>query len=301
MRTILSRYIDPAVLALVADRHFEPRDLIVGNMAGAHKSPLSGFAVEFAGHREYVPGDDPKHIDWRVFFNRDKYFVKQYELETNFVCNFVLDVSASMRYGDAAEQKLAYASRLAMTLAFSVVRQSDKASLTLFDDRVRQFVPPGNSLEQILRMGDQLDRSSANEKTNLGECLSETASRLGRREIVMIFSDFFGDIGELEKGIQRLRYDRHEILLFHILHDDELRFPFDGMLRVVGLEDDGNMQLAAEDVRNDYLSSLQQFRDDVQTIASQNHCEYILANTANPLADLLSNYLNERSQFRDHR
>jgi uncharacterized protein (DUF58 family) len=296
MRTILSRYIDPAVLALVADRHFEPRDLIVGNMAGAHKSPLSGFAVEFAGHREYVPGDDPKHIDWRVFFNRDKYFVKQYELETNFVCNFVLDMSASMRYGETSEQKLAYASRLAMTLAFSVVRQSDKASLALFDDRVRQFVPPGNSLEQILRMGDQLDRSDATAETRLGECLSEVASRLGRREIVMIFSDFFGDMGELEKGIQRLRYDRHEVLLFHVLHEDELRFPFEGMLRIVGLENDGSFPLAAEDVRSEYLSLFQQFREQVQSIAEQNHCEYILTSTANPLASLLSDYLNERSR-----
>ena len=301
MRTILSRYIDPAVLALVADRHFEPRDLIVGNMAGAHKSPLSGFAVEFAGHREYVPGDDPKHVDWRVFFNRDKYFVKQYELETNFVCNFVLDTSASMRYGEANEQKLAYASRLAMTLAFSVVRQSDKASLALFDDRVRQFVPPGNSLEQIFRMGDQLDRSAATEETKLGECLSEVASRLGRREIVMIFSDFFGDMEELEKGIQRLRYDRHEVLLFHVLHEDELRFPFEGMLRIVGLENDNSFPLAAEDVRGEYLSLFRQFREQVQSIAEQNHCEYILTSTANPLADLLSDYLNERSRRSDLR
>ncbi|MBC8356946.1 MAG: DUF58 domain-containing protein [Planctomycetes bacterium] len=299
MRTILSRYIDPAVLALVADRHFEPRDLIVGNMAGAHKSPLSGFAVEFAGHREYVPGDDPKHIDWRVFFNRDKYFVKQYELETNFVCNFVLDTSASMRYGEAAEQKLAYASRLAMTLAFSVVRQSDKASLALFDDRVRQFVPPGNSLEQILRMGDQLDRSATTEKTRLGACLSEVAGRLGRREIVMIFSDFFGDIDELEKGIQRLRYDRHEVLLFHVLHEDEVRFPFDGMLRIVGLEDDGNIPLAAADVRGEYLSLFQRFREGVQSISDRNQCEYILTSTVDPLADLLSDYLNERSRNKD--
>lgn len=301
MRTILSRYIDPAVLALVADRHFEPRDLIVGNMAGAHKSPLSGFAVEFAGHREYVPGDDPKHIDWRVFFNRDKYFVKQYELETNFVCNFVLDTSASMRYGEANEQKLAYASRLAMTLAFSVVRQSDKASLALFDDRVRQFVPPGNSLEQIFRMGDQLDRGEATHETRLGECLGEVASRLGRREIVMILSDFFGDMSELEKGIQRLRYDRHEVLLFHVLHEDELRFPFEGMLRIVGLENDNSFPLAAEDVRNEYLSLFRQFREQVQAIADQNHCEYILTSTSNPLADLLSGYLNERSRRNDLR
>lgn len=294
MKTILSRYIDPAVLALVADRHFEPRDLIVGNMAGAHKSPLSGFAVEFAGHREYVPGDDPKHIDWRVFFNRDKYFVKQYELETNFVCNFVLDTSASMRYGSGAEQKLEYASRLAMTLAFSVIRQSDKASLALFDDHVRNFIPAGNSLEQILRMCDQLNRYEAREKTNLGDCLNELASRLGSREIVMIFSDFFGNLAELEAGIHRLRFDHHEVLLFHVLHEDEVRFPFDGMLRVIGLEGDGDIPLAAADLRDEYLNQFRSFCAGLKAIAEQNHCEYIQSKTDRPLADLLSNYLNER-------
>src|SRR6187431_3839883 len=119
LKSILSRYLDPEVLSHVAERAFEPKNLVIGNLAGAHKSPLSGFAVEFAGHREYVPGDDPKHIDWRVYFNRDKYFVKQYELETNFTCHLVLDVSASMRYGDARQQKLLYAAQMATMLGYS--------------------------------------------------------------------------------------------------------------------------------------------------------------------------------------
>src|SRR6516225_3975724 len=120
--SVLSRYLNPEVLSRVADRMVEPKDLVIGNLAGAHKSPLSGFAVEFAGHREYVPGDDPRHVDWRVYFNRDKYFVKQYELETNFVCHLVLDVSASMRYGEGEQQKLLYAVQLAMALGYSIVR-----------------------------------------------------------------------------------------------------------------------------------------------------------------------------------
>src|SRR6266850_1304003 len=125
-KSVLSRYLDPDVLGHVADRHIEPKGLVIGNLAGAHKSPLAGFAVEFAGHREYVPGDDPKHVDWRVYFTREKLFVKQYELETNFVCHLVLDVSASMRYGEAREQKLLYAAQMATTLGYSIIRQSDK-------------------------------------------------------------------------------------------------------------------------------------------------------------------------------
>ena len=151
-QSVLSRYLDPEVLSQVADRQFEPRGLVIGNLAGAHKSPLSGFAVEFAGHREYAPGDDPKHIDWRVYFNRDKYFVKQYEMETNFVCHLLLDISASMRYGEGNQQKLMHASQMATTLGYSIVRQSDKVSLATFDTHVRGFVAPSNSMDQVVRM-----------------------------------------------------------------------------------------------------------------------------------------------------
>src|SRR5262249_45376298 len=165
--SILSRYLDPDVLTHVASRHIEPKNLVIGNLAGAHKSPLSGFAVEFAGHREYVPGDDPKHIDWRVYFTRDKYFVKQYELETNFVCHLLLDVSASMRYGEAAEQKLLYASQMAMAFGYSIVRQSDKVSLFTFDDQIRGSVAPSNSMAQVVRMTEHLDRLEPIEKTSL--------------------------------------------------------------------------------------------------------------------------------------
>ena len=153
----LSRYIDPEVLSQVADRHFEPRGLVIGNLAGAHKSPLSGFAVEFAGHREYAPGDDPKYIDWRVYFNRDKFFVKQYELETNLVCHLLLDISASMRYGEGKQQKLMYASLMATTLGYSIIRQADKVSLATFDTHVRGFVAPSNSMGQVVRMTQHLD------------------------------------------------------------------------------------------------------------------------------------------------
>jgi uncharacterized protein (DUF58 family) len=154
--------------------------------------------VEFAGHREYVPGDDPKHVDWRVYFTCDKLFVKQYELETNFVCHLVLDVSASMRYGEGREQKLLYAGQMAVMLGYSVVRQSDKAALATFDDRVRGFVAPSNSMDQIVRMTHHLDEIEPVEKTNMAECLNEIAGRLGRREIVFVFSDFFTDLDALE-------------------------------------------------------------------------------------------------------
>jgi uncharacterized protein (DUF58 family) len=172
-KSVLSRYLDPDVLTQVADRHFDPKQLVIGNLAGAHKSPLSGFAVEFAGHREYVPGDDPKHIDWRLYFNRDKYFIKQYELETNFVCHLILDISASMRYGDGRRQKLLTGAQMVATLGYSIIRQSDKVSLTTFDNQIRGVITPSNSMGQILRITQHLDETEAVEKTDIGECLDE--------------------------------------------------------------------------------------------------------------------------------
>jgi len=293
-QSVLSRYLDPEILGQVAARHLEPQGLVIGNLAGAHKSPLAGFAVEFAGHREYVPGDDPKHVDWRVYFTREKYFVKQYELETNFVCHLVLDVSASMRYGEAAQQKLLYAAQMAMALGYSVISQSDKVSLFTFDDRVRGMVAPSNSMSQVVRMTEHLDRIEPIEKTSLATCLSDITGRLGRREIVMIFSDLFGDLDHLEPVLQRLRYNRHEVILFHVMHHDELTFDLDGMIKFQGLESADEMLAQTDDLRRGYLRAVSAFHEQLIEMAERNGCERVLIDTSQSMADQLIDYLNQR-------
>jgi len=297
MASVLSRYLNPEVLNQIADRAIEPQGLVIGNLAGAHKSPLSGFAVEFAGHREYVPGDDPKHVDWRVYFNRDKLFVKQYELETNFVCHLLLDVSASMRYGEAAQQKLLSAAQVLTSLGYSIIRQSDKVSLSTFDDHIRGFVRASNSMDQIARMTQHLDEIDPVEKTDMGSCLNDLVSRMGRREIVMIFSDFFGDLDQIESAIQRMRYSRHEVVLFQVLHHDELTFEFNGMTKFIGLEIPDELLAQPEDLRRGYLNALNQFNDQLDEIAQRNGCERVLVDTSQPIAETLINYLNRRSML----
>ena len=295
--SILSRYLDPDVLAYVADRYLEPQGLVVGNLAGAHKSPLAGFAVEFAGHREYVPGDDPKHVDWRVYYTRDKYFVKQYELETNFVCHLLLDVSASMRYGDARQQKLLYAAQMAMALGYSVIRQSDKVSLFTFDDRVRGIVAPSNSMSQVVRMTEHLDKIEPVEKTALDQCLTDIAGRLGRREIVMLFSDLFTDIQRLEPVLQRLRYDKHEVVLFQVMHHDELAFELEGMVKFVGLEEAGDLTAQTDDLRRGYLQAVREHNEALAQIVERNGCERVLIDTSLSMSDQLVDYVNKRSML----
>jgi uncharacterized protein (DUF58 family) len=294
-KSVLSRYLDPEVLSRMADRHIEPRGLVMGNLAGAHKSPLSGFAVEFASHREYVWGDDPKHIDWRVYFKRDKYFIKQYEMETNFVCHLVIDCSASMRYGEAGEQKLLYAAQMATTLGYSIVRQSDKVSLTTFDDRLRGFIHPSNSMGQVVRMTNHLDEIKPVEKTRMAECLTELTGRMKRREIVMIFSDFFTDLDALEAVLQRMRYHRHEVVLFQVMHHDELAFEFDGMIKFIGLEVPEELLAQPDDLRRGYLKAVERFNNRFEEICQNNGVERILVDTSRNMGEVFVDYLNKRS------
>jgi len=294
-RTILSRYLDPQVLSQISARRIEPRGLVLGNLAGAHKSPLAGFAVEFAGHREYVPGDDPKHIDWRVYFTRDRYFVKQYEMETNLVCHFILDISASMRYGEGPQQKMHYAAQMISALGYAIIRQSDKVSLATFDDEIRGAVPPNNSMSQIIRMAELLDRSEPLEKTRLPECLVELVGRMKRREIVMIFSDFFGDLPALETALQRMRYQRHEIVLFQVLHHDELCFEFDDLTRFIGLEIPEELLAQPDQIRARYLQAVGRFNQQLQALCQRNRIEHLLVDTSRNMGEVLVDYLNQRS------
>jgi len=293
--TVLSRYIDPKVLSHLADQKIEPRDLVVGNLAGAHKSPLHGFAVEFAGHREYVPGDDPKHIDWRVYFNREKYFIKQYEMETNFVCHLVLDVSASMRYGEGRQQKLKYAEGMVATLGYSIVRQSDKVALITFDEKIHAHIPPSNSMRQIIRMTTHLDQLQPVAKTDMAGCLSDVCGRLRRREIVMIFSDFFTDLDQLEAPLQRMRFDNHEVVLFQVMHHDEWEFNLNGMVKFVGLESADSVLTQPEELRQRYLAALGRHNDRLADICQRNRIELVPVDTRRTMSETLSDYLHRRS------
>lgn len=296
-RTVLSRYLDPEVLSRIAGRRIEPRGLVIGNLAGAHKSPLSGFAVEFAGHREYVWGDDPKHIDWRVYFTRGRYFVKQYEMETNLVCHFILDTSASMRYGEGGQQKLRYAAQMIAALGYAVIRQSDKVSLATFDEKVRGVVPPSNAMAQIIRMTELLDQSEPVNTTSMADCLTELTGRMKRREIVIILSDFFTELDSLESALQQMRYNRHEVVLLQIMHHDELSFEFDQMTKFIGLEIPDELLAQPEHIRDAYLRAMRRHNQKLDDLCQRNRIERIEVDTSHDMGTVLVDYLNQRSRL----
>jgi len=294
-KAVLTRYIQPDVLSRVERYAFTPRGLVEGTLAGAHKSPFHGFAVEFAGHREYVAGDDLRHLDWNVYFRTEKHMLKQYEMETNLVCHLMLDVSASMRYGEEDTQKLLYAARMAMTLGYLVVEKSDKVSLTTFDEQVRDSRRPSNSMRQILDMTETLDAVEPVNKTAIGPAMLDLASRAGRRAIIVVFSDFFVDLEDLEDALQRLRYDRHEVVLMQTLHPDELYFDLDGMIRFVGIEDEDIHLTRPTDIRNAYLEALNKFNERLDEICEANQVERVLVDTGRPMSELFADYLQQRS------
>ena len=292
---ILSKYIQPEVLSSIAHGKLNPRQLVEGTLAGSHKSPFHGFAVEYASHREYVAGDDLRHLDWNVYYRHHKHMIKQYEMETNLVCHLMLDVSASMRFGEGDEQKMMYAARMATTLAYLVVNNSDRVSLTAFDEKVVNALPPSNSNGQIINMSQMLDDIEPTKKTKMGPSLLDLAGRAGRRGIVVILSDFFADLDDLKQALQRLRYDKHEVVLMQVLHKDELEFNLPGMVRFVGLEDDDQFLTRPDDIRTAYLEAMKQFNDDLEELCEANQIERLVCDTSRSMAELFADYLHARS------
>ena len=293
---VLSRYLDPIVLTHLEGKRFDPRGLVSGHLAGRHRSPAHGFAVEFAGHREYVPGDETKHIDWRLWFTRGKYFVKQYEMESNLTCHLALDVSSSMRYGTGTSEKVRAGARLLMCLGHGMLRQGDRISFTTFDDRVREHVPPGQSMAQILRISQLLDAVAPSEKTSLEQSLVELSARTGGREVILIASDLLGDLDGLSEGLGRLRFGGREVVVFHTLHGDELRFELEGRCRFVGLEGQNDLTLEAADLRLDYIDALHRYEERVEAICRAHHVERVVVDTGRDLASVLAAYLDERQR-----
>ena len=188
-----------------------------------------------------------------------------------------------------------YAAQMAATLGYSIVRQTDKVALMTFDNQTRGYVPPSNSLGQVLRMTHHLEEIDPVEKTEMANCLTEIASRLGRREIVMIFSDFFTNLEELEPVLQRYRFAQHEVVLFQVMHHHELAFDFDGMTKFLGLEVPEELLAQPEDIRTSYLAAMRKHGEQLEAIAQRNGCERVLCDTSRSMRELFIDYLNRRS------
>jgi uncharacterized protein (DUF58 family) len=288
------RYLDPLALAKAGSLELQARLIVEGYLSGMHKSPYHGFSVEFAQHREYVPGDDIKHVDWKVYGRTGRFFLKQYEEETNLVCWLLLDVSDSMRYTSATLSKYDYACMTAAALAYLVLQQQDSVGLVTFDNQVRNFLRPSSQPSHLKEIVNVMNRGSSHDKTSLAPIFHDLAERLNRRAIVVLLSDLFDDPADVLAGLQHLRYRRHEVVVLHVLDRAELEFPFQEATLFRGLEQFPELLTDPRSLRQGYLEQVERFVLDLQRGCRAQNIDYVQMPTDTAPGVALSAYLAQR-------
>ena len=290
--------------AQLARRTFPARGRVEGFKSGSHRSPFLGASTEFAEHREYSPGDDPRDLDWRVFAKQDRYYVKQYVEETNLRATILIDSSASMRFeGDAASSldglklsKFNYAKHLAAMLALLFVRQGDAVGLIQFDSEIRAHLPASGSKSHLQRILQLLDTATPEHASDAPSALHTVAEKIPRRGIVILVSDLLCDMGSLMRALHHLRHRKHEVIVFQILTEEELTFPYKDAVQFRDLEAiSDDIDLDPSMIRKEYLSQFTSFLNDLEKTCRSIPVDYLRLNTKDSYVNSLSNYLASRA------
>jgi uncharacterized protein (DUF58 family) len=292
------RYLDPEILARVGFSPLLARLVVEGFLNGLHKSPFHGFSVEFADHREYVPGDDLKYLDWALYARTDHYYIKRYEEETNLRGYLLLDRSASMAFGTGRLTKWDYSCFLATCLAYLMLRQQDAVSLMLFGARPGLFVPPRCRRTHLRQLMALMVRSAPSGETNVGLSLKTVLRKLKRRGLVIVISDLIDDPLETLKALRLLRAHRHDVLVFHVQDAAELEFPFQGATLFRDLETGQELEIDPVGVRQEYLKRMAELCEFYRKGLADAGIDYHLINTLQPYDQALSAYLGRRMRTR---
>ena len=292
--------LDPEVLASLQGLELRARYIVDGYQAGKHRSVRHGHSVEFTEHREYAVGDDLRYVDWKVFAKSDKVYLKQFEAETNLVCNLLVDVSESMTYRsqDKALSKLEYAQCLAAALAYLVLRQGDSTGLLTFDHELQQHLAPSNNPAHLRQVISALEDVDPCQKSQIGNMLHHTSKRLLHHGVVVLISDLFGDAESLASGLKHLRHQKQEVVVLHLMDRAELEFPFDHTTSFRGLEQLPQVQAQPRAIRRAYLEVLKEFLSRMQTTCRSLQCDYHLVPTDQPLDVTLRSALRSRTAKR---
>ncbi len=290
------KYLDPEVVRMISNMELKARLVVEGFISGLHKSPYQGFSVEFAEHREYVPGDELKHIDWRVFGKSDRFYIKLYEEDTNLKCYILLDVSHSMKYSSNGISKFEYGANLTGALTYLMLRQMDSVGLLTFDDSIRKYIPPRSSPRHLKIILRELDGTKTGNPTRVSNIFHDFAERIKKRGLIIVISDLLDDPDEILTSLQHFRHKKHEVLVFHLLDDDELTFPFDRLTLFKGLEDQMEILTEPHALRKTYIKHLEEFLNRLKRGCRDGNIDYNLINTRDSYAKALTRYLASRQR-----
>src|ERR1700722_18059406 len=287
------KYLEPKTLARIASLDLRARLIVEGLMTGMHRSPYQGISVEFAQHRQYVPGDDIRHVDWKVFGKTDKIYLKQYLEETNLHLICIVDASESMGYSSIGEgkslwSKYDHATAIAASLSYMAIQQQDSVGLAIFDNELKRYFKPSNSPGQWKIITHELNVVPRLKKTNTGKVLDQLAEKLTHRSLIVLLSDFFDDIDSIKKGLRHLRYKKHEMMVFQILDPMEVEFPFEDVTLFKGLEEMGELLTEPQGLRQGYL-------EELKKMCRGMHIDFQRMNSGDALDVALSGFLATRA------
>lgn len=285
---------DPVTLSKIANMELRARLVVDGALSGIHKSPYKGSSIEFLEHKEYSIGDEIKHIDWRVHARTDKYYIKQFEEETNLKCYIFLDTSGSMGYKSTGVSKFEYASTLAASLAYLLLKQADLVGFISFGDKVLQYIPPRSRITHLHVIINALTELKTAGKSNISTVLNEFIEKISRRSLIIVISDFFDDTRNLIHQLKYFQFKKSEIILFQILDPYELTFPFETVTFFESMEDERRILADPKSMKDQYLSEINRFLEQLKQSCHENQIDYLLIDSSTPLDQALIKFLARR-------
>jgi len=290
------KYLDPEVVAKLPSMELRARRIVEGLFASLHRSPFRTFGVEFADHRKYEYGDEPRHIDWKLFSRTDKLHIKQFHNETNMRCTILLDGSRSMGYQTGKVSKLSYGCYLTAALALLMLRQNDLAGLLTFDTGLREYLGARGTRKHLARILRSLEHLVPAAETDVAAICHDTARKLKRRGMVILVSDLLGDAESILKGLQHLRSKRHDVIVFHVLDRSEREFPFRRLTLFRDVETSRRVLVDARSYRETYISRVSRFVEELKLGCHRARIDYVAIDTSQPFDVALFAYLAKRSR-----
>jgi uncharacterized protein (DUF58 family) len=291
------KYLRPEVIRQVARLDLRARFIVEGFLSGLHASPFQGFSVEFSEHRRYSPGDDVKDLDWNVYAKTERYYVKKFQAETNVTGYLCMDLSASMGYTYRQElTKFEYAICLAAALGYLMIHQQDPVGLVTFDTALRASLPPKSKRSQLGTILSLLANLKPEGKTDVAAGLHQLAGMIKSKSLVMVFSDLLTDSEPVIKALHHLRHRGNEVILFHVLDEAEVKFPFEGLIEFEGPEDEGRLTVDARGMREDYIGALTQFQNNLREECNKAGVDYVGMDTSVSFDKALLEYLIQRQR-----